>query len=198
MMIIWCVVALAGLGGLYFVIRARAIRGRRHPGVSSEVSAELIRRADQQNRWALRGEARGVYGARGAELMRSVSPEPNVDTELEKATAYPQTAVIASTPEDLATLLAERLPCWRWAAFVSVLVQRRAELESRLHDNQLGYGAPSGERARELLQKAVKQFDPSDPTSPMAKHTAELSERQQELTELIGKNHDHLAKKVAP
>ena len=79
--------------------------------------------------------------------MRGISPEPNIDAELENATAYPQTAVIASTPEDLATLLAEKLPCWRWAAFVSVLVQRRAELESRLYDNQLGYAAPSGERA---------------------------------------------------
>src|SRR5271170_6574896 len=147
MMIIWWVVALAGLGGLYFAIRARAIRGRKHPKVSSEVSAELSRRADQQNRWALRGDTRGVYGAKGAELMRGISPEPNIDAELDKATAYPQTAVIVSTPEDLATLLAEKLPCWRWAAFVSVLVQRRAELESRLHDNQLGYAAPSGERA---------------------------------------------------
>jgi hypothetical protein len=147
MMIIWCVVAIAGLGGLCIAIRARAIRGRRHPEVSSKVRAELIRRADQQNRWTLRGDTRGVYGARGAELMRSLSPEPSVDTELDKTTAYPRTAVIASTPENLATLLAERLPCWRWAAFVSVLVQRRAELESRLYDNQLGYGAPSGERA---------------------------------------------------
>jgi hypothetical protein len=125
MMIIWWVVALAGLGGLYFAIRARTIRGRKHPEVSSEVSAELIRRADQENRWALRGDTRGVYGAKGAELMRGISPEPNIDTELDKATAYPQTAVIASTPEDLATLLAEKLPCWRWAAFASVLVQRR-------------------------------------------------------------------------
>ena len=132
MMIIWWVVALAGLGGLYFAIRARAIRGRKHPEVSSEVSAELIRRADQQNRWALRGDTRGVYGAKGAELMRSISPEPNVDTELDKAAAYPRTAAVACTPENLAALLAEKLPCWRWAAFVSVLVQRRAELESRL------------------------------------------------------------------
>jgi hypothetical protein len=110
MMIIWWVVALAGLGGLYFAIRARTIRGRKHPEVSSEVSAELIRRADQQNRWALRGDTRGVYGARGADLMRSISPEPNVDTELDKATAYPQTAAVASTPEDLATLLARSCP----------------------------------------------------------------------------------------
>ena len=85
MMIIWWVVALAGLGGLCIAIGARAIRGRRHAEVSSKVSAELIRRVDQQNRWALRGDTRGVYGARGAELMRSVSPEPNIDTELDKA-----------------------------------------------------------------------------------------------------------------
>jgi hypothetical protein len=141
------VVALAALGGLCFAIRARASRGRKHPGVSSEVSAELIRRADQQNRWALRDDTRGVYGAKGAELMRGISPEPNVDPELDKATANPRTAAVACTPADLATLLADKLPCWRWAAFVSVLVQRRAELESRLYDNQLGYAAPSGERA---------------------------------------------------
>src|SRR5271163_3890622 len=146
-MIIWCVVALAGLGGLYFAIRARALRGRKHPEVSSKVSAQLIRRTDQQNRWALRGDTSGVYGARGAELMRSVSPEPDIDKELDKAAAYPRTAAVAHTPEDLATLLAEKLPSWRWAAFVSVLVLRRAELQSRLHDNQLGYAAPSGERA---------------------------------------------------
>jgi hypothetical protein len=103
MMIIWCVVALAGLGGLCIAIHARALRGRKHPEVSSEVSAELIRDADQQNRWALRGDTRGVYGAKGAELMRSVSPEPNIDKELDKAAAYPRTAAVASTPEDLAT-----------------------------------------------------------------------------------------------
>ena len=48
----------------------------------------------------------------------------------------------------------------------------------------------------EVLEKAVKQFDPSDPTSPMAKHSAELTTRQRELTELIGKNHDDVLKKV--
>ncbi|UXA10248.1 Fis family transcriptional regulator [Mycobacterium sp. SMC-8] len=48
----------------------------------------------------------------------------------------------------------------------------------------------------EVLAKAVKQFDPSDPTSPMAKHSASLEARQQLLTEQIGKNHDVIAKKV--
>lgn len=35
----------------------------------------------------------------------------------------------------------------------------------------------------ELLAKAARQFDPSDPTSPMAKHTAALETRQQQLTD---------------
>lgn len=45
--------------------------------------------------------------------------------------------------------------------------------------------------------KAVKQFDPTDPTSPMAKVTAELSAQQKELTERIDKNHSALSDKVA-
>ncbi len=49
--------------------------------------------------------------------------------------------------------------------------------------------------AADLLQKAAKQFDPSDPTSPMAKHHAELAARQRELTELIGTNHQDVTKK---
>jgi hypothetical protein len=48
----------------------------------------------------------------------------------------------------------------------------------------------------ELLTKAAKQFDPSDPSSPMARHAAELGARQQQLTELIDKNHTDLAKRV--
>ena len=158
----WWVVALPGFVGLYLVIRGLATRVRAHREVSSEVSDEIIRRADQQNRWALRGDRRGVYGVKGAELMRGISPEPNVDAELEKATEYPRTAAIADTPENLATLLAEKLPCWRWAAFVSVLVQRRAEVQSRLRDIQLGYGAPSGEGARsgaEVARFVVDRMD---------------------------------------
>ncbi len=48
----------------------------------------------------------------------------------------------------------------------------------------------------DLLAKAAKQFDPSDPTSPMAKHAAELDARQQKLTEQIDKNHADVVKKV--
>lgn len=48
----------------------------------------------------------------------------------------------------------------------------------------------------DLLTKAARQFDPSDPTSPMAKHAAELDARQQKLTEQIDKNHADVVKKV--
>ena len=56
--------------------------------------------------------------------------------------------------------------------------------------------AKSSASITEVLTKAVKQFDPTDPTSPMAKHTAGLEARQLQLTELIGKNHETIAKKV--
>lgn len=47
-----------------------------------------------------------------------------------------------------------------------------------------------------LLATAVKQFDPTDPTSPMAKHTVELEERQRQLTEKIDTNQGVLASKL--
>lgn len=48
----------------------------------------------------------------------------------------------------------------------------------------------------ELLEKAAKQFDPADPTSPMAKHTAALAQQQEKVSEQIEKNHVALAAKV--
>ena len=48
----------------------------------------------------------------------------------------------------------------------------------------------------ELLAKAAKQFDPTDPTSPMAKHMAALGARQEQLTQQLNKNHSELASKV--
>jgi hypothetical protein len=48
----------------------------------------------------------------------------------------------------------------------------------------------------ELLEKAAKQFDPADPTSPMAKHAAALAERQEKFSQQIEKNHVALAAKV--
>jgi hypothetical protein len=74
------------------------------------------------------------------------------------------------------------------------------ELLERLQPVLDKFGTNLDEKSRavtaELLAQAVKQFDPSDPTSPIAKHTAELTSRQRELAELIGENHGQLSKKV--
>lgn len=48
----------------------------------------------------------------------------------------------------------------------------------------------------ELLAKATKQLDPSDPTSPMAKHAATLAQQQEELTKKFEKGQAELATKV--
>ncbi|WP_006246062.1 hypothetical protein [Mycolicibacterium tusciae] len=56
--------------------------------------------------------------------------------------------------------------------------------------------AKSTASIKEVLEKAVKQFDPSDPTSPMAKQSAALGARQEQLTELIDKHHDVIVQKI--
>lgn len=48
----------------------------------------------------------------------------------------------------------------------------------------------------ELFRKAVKQLDPSDPTSPMAKHTAKLAEEQRQLSESFAKSHAEVSAKL--
>lgn len=48
----------------------------------------------------------------------------------------------------------------------------------------------------ELLAKATKQLDPSDPTSPMAKHAATLAQQQEELSKKFENGQAELATKV--
>lgn len=61
----------------------------------------------------------------------------------EPSEQQPPVAKVAYTAADLTTLLSEKKPCWRWAVFASVLVQRRAGVQGRLRDSALGFvGAP--------------------------------------------------------
>lgn len=48
----------------------------------------------------------------------------------------------------------------------------------------------------ELLANAAKQFDPDDPTSPMAKHARELQKQQETLSVALEANHRDLTIKV--
>jgi hypothetical protein len=77
-------------------------------------------------------------------------------------------AAVAYTAEDLAKLLKDKPPCWRWAAFASVLVQRRAPLRARLHDSALGFTTPAGVRLHSGAE--VKYF---------------VTERMDELSQLV-------------
>ena len=124
----------AGAGLVY-------LRGRRR-GERDQRYRELLASAEQQDRWAARGDSRGVYGTEGAALMKAVAPDPVLPPgdRLEVA------EVVRSTAE-LEQLLAERRPCWRYAAFVSALVIRRAEVQARLRDARMGSTPPSGESA---------------------------------------------------
>jgi hypothetical protein len=107
-------------------------------------------------------------------MMRRVDPEPDIRAELDRAADYPKTATIVHTQADLDTLLAEKPPCWRWAAFASVLVQRRDRLRSRLRDDQLGYAAPSGERAAGGAEVGRFVLDRMDEMIALIKHVEDF------------------------
>ncbi|OPX07972.1 Fis family transcriptional regulator [Mycobacterium sp. AT1] len=81
-----------------------------------------------------------------------------------------------------------------------VLGGENPELLERLQPVLDKFGVDLDAKAKasvgELLAKAARQFDPSDPTSPMAKHTAELETRQQHLTQRIDENHLQVVQKV--
>ena len=90
--------------------------------------------------------------------MRSVSPTPpELGTSDEATPESTQVAAVAYTAGNLVKLVREKLPCWRWAAFASVLVQRRAPLQARLRDSALGFtdvdcGAAAHRRRGEVLR----------------------------------------------
>lgn len=74
------------------------------------------------------------------------------------------------------------------------------ELVERLQPILAKFGseldAKVAQQTSELLGKAARQFDPSDPTSPMAKHARELTKQQEVLTATLTRNHDALTTKV--
>lgn len=56
-----------------------------------------------------------------------------------------EVATVVDSAAELDTMLRDKPPCWRYAAFVSVLVQRRAAVRSRLLDARTGFARPGGE-----------------------------------------------------
>ena len=75
-------------------------------------------------------------------MARPIAPEPKrLLPPDEKAATI---AKIATTKEALDALFAERPPLWRWAAFTSVVVQRRNNVQPRLRTCALGYQPKTG------------------------------------------------------
>lgn len=127
------------LGGrtLYPRLRRRVDSRRRHQD-------EMRARADEQHRWASRGDIRGVYGAEGAELMRTVAPLPQIIPPGDDLVV----ASVVHNRADLVVLLKEKPPAWRYAAFVSVLLQRQSVVQDRIRDARMGFARTTGETVR--------------------------------------------------
>jgi hypothetical protein len=91
----------------------------------------------------LREGVAGVIDALRAKLELAMAMKPNAKAD---GDGEPRFAEVQTTQEGLVALLQERPHSWRWAAFASVLVQRRAAMEDAVRDHRLGYGRPTGER----------------------------------------------------
>jgi hypothetical protein len=72
----WWIAGAAALVGGFFAERAIVRRADQRRLEAAERDQELARRAEQQHRWTLRGDSRGVYGPAGAQAVRSVSRTP--------------------------------------------------------------------------------------------------------------------------
>lgn len=162
----WWIAGAAVLVGAFFAARAILRKMEQRRLEAAEREAELARRAEQQHRWTLRGDSRGVYGPDGAKAMRSVSPTRK-DFDI-SGDATPEIASVTYNAENLDSLVKEKPPCWRWAAFASVLVQRRVPLQARLRDSALGFTEATGVRLHTGAE--VKYF---------------VTERMDELAQLV-------------
>lgn len=143
----WIIIGVGVAIGLFFAIRALVRREQERRLTAAREAEILAHRADRQHRWAQLGDVRGIYGAEGAELMRSISPQPSVPSA-DPPDDEPRFAAIAYTASELDALLRDRPTEWRWAVFVSVLVQRLADVRPRLRDLDLRYTDAPGRYAR--------------------------------------------------
>jgi hypothetical protein len=104
--------------------------------------------------------------------MREVLPAPVLPRP---APEDIEVADVAYTQAELDAVLTKKPQCWRYAAFVSVLVQRRAAVAARLRDARLGFAEPSGETASTGF--VVAQF---------------FADRMAELSEIVGQVDDFM------
>lgn len=73
--LIWLIAGAAAVVGLFFLVRVIVREARRRADLRAADRAAVRFRADQQHRWVLRGDDRGIYGVEGAQLMHYLYPE---------------------------------------------------------------------------------------------------------------------------
>jgi hypothetical protein len=93
----------------------------------------------------LREGVAGVAEVLRAKLEIAFAAEGSVAADVDEDGA-PEFATIQVTQEGLVTLLQERPHAWPWAAFASVLVQRKEAMKIARQDHQLGFAHPNGLR----------------------------------------------------
>jgi hypothetical protein len=142
-------------------INERAERARARLDLEAEAEAAEADRELAEARKRVAEDLRNAYPA--PEITRqkadalAAAREGHRTTEIARLDdGQPRFAGVAYTPDALQALLEEKPNSWRWAALVSILVQRRATLQPQLRDFRLGYAAPTGERARNGME--VAQF----------------------------------------
>ena len=67
---IWWILAALGLVLTFWIITSCVRHYQSVEAARRRRAAEIAARADQQHRWVLDGDHRGIYGEEGAELMR--------------------------------------------------------------------------------------------------------------------------------
>jgi uncharacterized membrane protein len=60
--LIWWILGTVALVVLFFVVRAQLRAARARADAAARRAAQIAARAEQQHRWVLRGDERGVYG----------------------------------------------------------------------------------------------------------------------------------------
>jgi hypothetical protein len=60
--LIWWILGAVALVALFYVVRGQLRAARARADADARRAAEIAARAEQQHRWVLRGDERGIYG----------------------------------------------------------------------------------------------------------------------------------------
>lgn len=159
-------VEAANLAALVDQLGDRAARSADEAAVSTKAAVEQARKSVVD----AASQAKETITAAGLEARKSFTHEV---TEARAALVGEITRLLGGESPELATRLS------------GVLDSFGKDVQTR-----------STAQIDEVIRKAAKAFDPTDPDSPMAKHQAALQGRHDELAKVIGERHEHLAREV--